>query len=59
MINETLAVPVQTTKQKQQPLKESTFTLVSNKEVYKNTEMKLFEDHIIFSFKVNLFIIPG
>lgn len=37
MINETLAVPVQTTKQKQQPMKEGTFTLVSNKEVYKNT----------------------
>ena len=51
MISDNLAVPCSNEKHKSQPLKESMFTLVSNKEVYKNVEVKLYEGYLFFTVK--------
>ena len=51
MISDNLAVPWSNEKHKSQPLKESMFTLVSNKEVYKNVEVKLYEGYLVFTVK--------
>ncbi len=42
MINQNIAVPITSNKNKYVPVKETIFTLIINKDVYKNTEAKLY-----------------
>lgn len=58
MINDSLALPSHQDKQADHSLKSNTFTLNTGKQVFKNVEVKLFEDCITFEVKVTyLFIL--